>query len=749
MSLPTYYGNVSGGTISGTTGTFSSVVAAASLTLGTPLDVIYGGTGTTSPALTAGTGISLSGSWPNYTISATNSGTVTSVTASSPLASSGGTTPNISFTGILGVSNGGTGTSSPSLVSGTNTSVSGTWPAQAVNVTSFPASSLTGSVSLTTQVSGILPVANGGSGTSTPSLVAGSNVSITGSWPNQTINATAFPTTYTRTTFTATSGQTSFTVTYTVGSVQVYLNGVFLATTDYTATSGTAIVLATGANTGDIVDVVSLGTLSGSINLATQVIGTLAIANGGTGQTSGTAAFNALSPITSTGDLIIGNGTNSATRLAIGANTYVLTSNGTTATWAAPSGGGTTTNSLTINSSGTGGASPQSFNGSSAVTISYNTVGASPLAGSTSLTTVGTITTGTWNAGSVTTSGSFVAGSSTYGPTSATVNGNITASEVVTFQVSSSSGNLIINSGNSSASVVALNYNNGATGGFAVGDGSTGYYGTITSTGLHAGSSNYGLTSASVAGSITPGYSSAVGTSSIYSGTGTPAFSAPSGSLYLSYSGTGGGLVYYNSSTAGTSGTSWAAFGASVQEQYAVFTASTTWTCPAGVTKVYAFVVGAGGGGDGNDNTGGGVGGQAYGYYTVSPGTGYTITVGTGGTGSTSGSGTSGNTSSFASFCSATGGGAGTSGGSGSNGSGSSGNLRNNTAATSLQDTFAQFTGNNFYGFYSLITTSATVWSNTLSDSTSGAAELVSPGAGGYIYGTGGVGGVVALWWVG
>jgi hypothetical protein len=73
--------------------------------------------------------------------------------------------------------------------------------------------------------------------------------------------------------------------------------------------------------------------------LSTGVTGTLPIGNGGTGQTTAGAAFNALSPITSTGDLIIGNGTNSATRLAIGANGYLLTSNGTTATWsAAPSG---------------------------------------------------------------------------------------------------------------------------------------------------------------------------------------------------------------------------------------------------------------------------------------------------------------------------------------------------------------------------------------------------------------------------
>ena len=67
------------------------------------------------------------------------------------------------------------------------------------------------------------------------------------------------------------------------------------------------------------------------------------ITQGGTGQTTASAAFNALSPVTSTGDLIIGNGVNSSTRLAIGTNGYVLTSNGTTATWSAISGTGTVT----------------------------------------------------------------------------------------------------------------------------------------------------------------------------------------------------------------------------------------------------------------------------------------------------------------------------------------------------------------------------------------------------------------------
>jgi hypothetical protein len=46
-----------------------------------------------------------------------------------------------------------------------------------------------GTGNVTVGFDGILPVASGGTGTSTPALVAGTNVTITGDWPNQTINA--------------------------------------------------------------------------------------------------------------------------------------------------------------------------------------------------------------------------------------------------------------------------------------------------------------------------------------------------------------------------------------------------------------------------------------------------------------------------------------------------------------------------------------------------------------------------------
>jgi len=62
---------------------------------------------------------------------------------------------------------------------------------------------------------------------------------------------------YVRTSFTATAGQTSFTATYNVGYVQVFLNGVLLNGADYTASSGTAVVLAVAASVGDIVETIA------------------------------------------------------------------------------------------------------------------------------------------------------------------------------------------------------------------------------------------------------------------------------------------------------------------------------------------------------------------------------------------------------------------------------------------------------------------------------------------------------------
>lgn len=71
--------------------------------------------------------------------------------------------------------------------SGTVTSVAATVPAF-LSITGSP---ITTSGTLAIGLSGTaLPVVNGGTGTTTPSIVAGTNVTVTGTWPNQTINST-------------------------------------------------------------------------------------------------------------------------------------------------------------------------------------------------------------------------------------------------------------------------------------------------------------------------------------------------------------------------------------------------------------------------------------------------------------------------------------------------------------------------------------------------------------------------------
>lgn len=79
------------------------------------------------------------------------------------------------------------------------------------------------------------------------------------------------------------------------------------------------------------------------VDLTNGVTGALPLGNGGTGQTTASAAFDALDPFTTKGDLITTtNGTNN-TRLGVGTAGQVLTASTTAATglaWATSAGGG-------------------------------------------------------------------------------------------------------------------------------------------------------------------------------------------------------------------------------------------------------------------------------------------------------------------------------------------------------------------------------------------------------------------------
>ena len=224
---------------------------------------------------------------------------------------------NHSLSGTLPIGSGGTGETTAAaaitVLSGTQVSgrylrSDGTNTALAAIVAADVPTLNQNTTGTAANVTGTVAVANGGTGTATPALVAGTNVTITGTWPNQTINSLG-----------------GGTVTSVAASVPDFLS---IAGSPIT-TSGTLAI-----------------TYSGTA---------LPIANGGTGQTTASAAFNALSPVTSTGDLIIGNGANSATRLAIGANGYILTSNGTTASWVAAGSGSGTVTSITAGTGLTGG----------------------------------------------------------------------------------------------------------------------------------------------------------------------------------------------------------------------------------------------------------------------------------------------------------------------------------------------------------------------------------------------------------
>lgn len=161
------------------------------------------------------------------------------------------------------------------------------------------------------------------------------SITITNAAPDQTVALTGAGTTSitgTYPNFTVTSNdQYTGTVTSVGGTGTV--NGISLSGT---VTSSGSLTLG--------------GTLSG-VSLSTQVTGTLPIANGGTGQTTQTAAFDALAPTTTKGDLIVNDGSDNV-RLAVGTNAYVLTADSTTASgvkWAAVAAGTTVADDTTTN----------------------------------------------------------------------------------------------------------------------------------------------------------------------------------------------------------------------------------------------------------------------------------------------------------------------------------------------------------------------------------------------------------------
>jgi len=273
---------------SSSTANFGGATISNAVWNGTTIATGYGGTGlttftaannalysTSSSALTAGTLPVAAGGTGATTLTGYVKGSGTSaLTASS-------TIPTSDLTGTLGIGNGGTG--------------------QTTAAAAFNA------LNPMTTTGDLIYEASASTAARLPIGTSGQVLTVAGGIPSW--QAAGGSTTLTTTDFTATSGQTTFSVTYTPALLQgVYRNGIKLGQADYTATNGTSIVLATGAITGDLIQVQYFSSLAtttavnsisfGSTGLtpstatagAVTVAGTLAVANGGTGVTTSTGS---------------------------------------------------------------------------------------------------------------------------------------------------------------------------------------------------------------------------------------------------------------------------------------------------------------------------------------------------------------------------------------------------------------------------------------------------------------------------
>ena len=194
-----------------------------------------------------------------------------------------------------------------------------------------------------------------------------------------------------------------------------------LTTTNLAVTGLTGYMYANGSGNITASTTIPTSALSGTISNAqlansSVTIGSSSLSLGGT---LSTLAGVSISGSTNTLSNI---GNSSLTNSSITINGNLVSLGGSTTVSAS------TINALTINNSGSGAASGSTFNGGSALTISYNTVGASPLAGSTSLTTLGTITTGTWNASVI---GASYGGTGVAGTLTGVLYGNGTSAHTV------------------------------------------------------------------------------------------------------------------------------------------------------------------------------------------------------------------------------------------------------------------------------------------------------------------------------
>ncbi len=529
----------------------------------------------------------------------------------------------------------------------------------AANITATLNSTLTTLSALSlpvSQLTGVLPIANGGNGTGTPTLTAGTNVTLTGSWPDYTISASSTASTA----FSALTGSTNQGIAAPVQAAPV-------------VNTATSTLPASTAYYFEIVEHNSNGTTT--------------VSNQETATTSATANDSTISLSWTAG--AGGTGTSYdvwySTSSSMTSPAYYNTT-ATSYTFSAAAG-----TAGTIPTANTTGASMLVGNYSSVAPTGSGTVSANQVNGAAVPASAALTATNSSGQFTVVTLGSgFTINSGTLLPTY-----TINAQTATTYTVATTDCSGLLTFNNAAAIAVNLPAASGSFAGcsFDVQDLGAGAATITPASGTVNGAAdivvgqNYGCTLTSDGTNWQVSACTAVAPSS--SGGLTPSGSPAQYDVGVFASGTSlagiapgasGTCFMSNGSAANPSFQTCPSSGGGTAENVQIFTTSGSWTKPTGspqTTNVWC-VGGGGGGGSGDDAAatippGGGGGGGGAEAVSVSLATAnlpspITVTIGAGGNGgaaSTSGgnAGSAGNPTTFGTYLTAVGGGAGGAGG--------------------------------------------------------------------------------------